>query len=64
MYIVDAYTYYTALVIGAIIVLKSLVGFSFPLFILAMYDEFGYSWGNSVLGFISVILGIPIPFLL
>ncbi|OCK89376.1 MFS general substrate transporter [Cenococcum geophilum 1.58] len=63
-YIVDAYTRYAASAIGAATVLRSLAGFGFPLFAPAMYDKLDYGWGNSVLGFIGVALGIPAPFLL
>jgi multidrug resistance protein len=63
-YIVDAYTRYAASAIAAATVLRSLAGFSFPLFAPAMYDKLDYGWGNTVLGFIGVALGIPAPFLL
>lgn len=63
-YIVDAYTRYAASAIGAATVLRSLAGFGFPLFAPAMYNKLDYGWGNSVLGFIGVALGIPAPFLL
>jgi hypothetical protein len=63
-YIVDAYTRYAASAIGAATVLRSLAGFGFPLFAPAMYDKLDYGWGNTVLGFIGVALGIPAPFLL
>lgn len=29
-----------------------------------MYNALDYGWGNSVLGFIAIALGIPGPFLL
>lgn len=63
-YIVDAYTRYAASAIGAAAVLRSLAGFGFPLFAPAMYHKLDYGWGNSVLGFIGVALGVPAPFLL
>ncbi|OCL13017.1 putative MFS multidrug transporter [Glonium stellatum] len=63
-YIVDAYTRYAASAIGAATVLRSLAGFGFPLFAPAMYNKLQYGWGNSVLGFVGVGLGIPAPFLL
>jgi hypothetical protein len=28
-----------------------------------MYKSLGYGWGNSLLGFIALGLGIPAPFL-
>lgn len=61
VYIVDAYTQFAASAIGAATVLRSLAGFGFPLFAPTMYASLGYGWGNSVLGFAAVALGIPAP---
>ncbi|GAB7359767.1 hypothetical protein MBLNU230_g6938t1 [Neophaeotheca triangularis] len=63
-YIVDSYTRFAASGIAATMVLRSLGGFTFPLFAPGLYDALGYGWGNSVLGFAGVVLGIPAPFLL
>jgi hypothetical protein len=63
-YIVDAYTRYAASAVGAATVLRSLAGFGFPLFGPAMYDALGYGWGNSVLAFVGIAIGMPAPFLL
>lgn len=61
-YIVDSYQRYAASGVAAAVVLRSLAGFGFPLFANAMYNALGYGWGNSVLGFIAVAIGIPAPF--
>jgi hypothetical protein len=29
-----------------------------------MYDALDYGWGNSVLGFVALGLGVPAPFLM
>ena len=63
-YLVDSYTRYAASAIAAATVLRSLAGFGFPLFAPAMYSALDYGWGNSVLGFIGIALGVPAPFLL
>lgn len=63
-YVVDSYTRYAASALGAITVLRSLAGFGFPLFAPYMYNALEYGWGNSLLGFIAVGLGLPAPFLL
>ncbi|KAI9875243.1 MAG: hypothetical protein M1830_008712 [Pleopsidium flavum] len=63
-YLVDSYTRYAASAVGAATVLRSLAGFGFPLFAPAMYDRLGYGWGNSLLGFLAIGLGLPAPFLL
>ena len=62
-YLVDAYPRYAASATGAVAVLRGLTGFGFPLFAPYMYDRLGYGWGNSTLGFVAIILGIPAPFL-
>lgn len=62
-YIVDSYTRYAASGVAAAVVLRSLAGFGFPLFAPYMFDALGYGWGNSLLGFIALGLGIPAPFL-
>ncbi|KAI4119372.1 MAG: hypothetical protein LQ338_007285 [Usnochroma carphineum] len=63
-YLVDTYTRFAASAIAAATVLRSLAGFGFPLFAPYMYDRLGYGWGNSLLGFIAIGLGIPAPLLL
>lgn len=63
-YLVDSYTRFAASAIAAATVLRSLAGFGFPLFAPYMYNALNYGWGNSVLGFIALGLGIPAPFLL
>ena len=63
-YIVDSYTRYAASAVAAATVLRSLAGFGFPLFAPYLYSALGYGWGNSLLAFIAMALGIPAPFLL
>ncbi|KAL8796809.1 MAG: hypothetical protein Q9195_000892 [Heterodermia aff. obscurata] len=63
-YIVDAYTTYAASAIGAVTVLRSLAGFGFPLFAPYMYDALDDGWGNSLLGFLAIGIGLPAPVLL
>ncbi|KAJ4286814.1 hypothetical protein N0V90_013066 [Kalmusia sp. IMI 367209] len=63
-YLVDSYTRYAASAIAAATVLRSLAGFGFPLFAPAMFNALHYGWGNSLLGFIAIGLGVPAPFLL
>ncbi|KAF7871653.1 hypothetical protein EAF04_003760 [Stromatinia cepivora] len=63
-YVVDAYTRYAASGMAAVLVLRSLAGFGFPLFAPAMYNALGYSWGNSLLAFVAIALGVPAPYLL
>jgi multidrug resistance protein len=63
-YIVDSYTRYAASAVGAATVLRSMAGFGFPLFAPYMYARLGYGWGNSLLGFLAIVLGWPAPILL
>ena len=63
-YIVDAYTRYAASAIAATALFRSLGGFAFPLFAPAMYKALGYGWGNSVLAFAGIAIGLPAPFIL
>lgn len=63
-YVVDTYTTYAASATGAAAFVRTMCGFSFPLFAPKMYDKLGIGWGNSLLGFISLSLGMVAPVLL
>ncbi|KAH8431505.1 MFS transporter [Aspergillus melleus] len=63
-YMVDAYTRFAASALAAAAFLRSLAGFGFPLFAPYMYDGLKYGWGNSLLAFVSLALGIPAPLFL
>ena len=63
-YVVDGYQRFAASAVGAASTLRSLAGFGFPLFAPYMYNKLGLGWGNSLLGFLAVGLGIPAPLLL
>jgi multidrug resistance protein len=59
-YLVDSYARYAASVIAAMTVLRSLLGALLPMSGLSMYDALGLGWGNSLLGFIALVL-VPVP---
>ncbi|KAI1373221.1 putative florfenicol exporter [Hypoxylon crocopeplum] len=40
------------------------LGFVFPIFAPQLYERLGYGWGNSLLAFIFVALGVPVPLFL
>ena len=63
-YIVDSYVTYAASAIAAATVLRSSAGFGFPLFAPYIYHALDYGWGNSLLGFIAIGIGLPAPVLL
>jgi len=60
-YIVDSYPMYAASAIAANVILRSIVGAFLPLSGPPMYASLGLGWGNSLLGFICVVM-IPLPF--
>ncbi|KAL4805903.1 major facilitator superfamily domain-containing protein [Aspergillus unguis] len=63
-YMIDSYTRFAASALAATAFLRSICGFSFPLFAPYMYDALHFGWGNSLLGFVSLGLGIPAPIFL
>ncbi|KAI1383431.1 putative florfenicol exporter [Hypoxylon trugodes] len=44
--------------------LSNVLGFVFPIFAPQLYDRLDYGWGNSLLAFIFLALGIPVPIIL
>ncbi|KAI9725592.1 MAG: hypothetical protein M1828_003080 [Chrysothrix sp. TS-e1954] len=58
-YIIEAYTLYAASASSATVILRSMAAFGFPLFAPNMYDALDYGWGNSLLGFLGLGLGLP-----
>jgi len=62
-YLVDCYPMYAASAIAANTVFRSLAGVLLPLAGPPMYDNLGLGWGNSLLGFICVLM-IPVPLML
>lgn len=53
---------YKSLVItalAAVIFLRSLAGFGFPLFAPAMYNALGYGKGNTILAVVAIVVGCP-----
>jgi len=63
-YTVDTYTTYSASATGAAAFIRTMCGFSFPLFAPKMYDTLGIGWGNSLLGFVALTFGMVAPCLL
>ncbi|KAF8725112.1 hypothetical protein AX14_008314 [Amanita brunnescens Koide BX004] len=60
LYLVDAFKY-AASATSAASVLRSLLGFAFPLFGSQMYKVMGLGGGNSLLAGLAIVLGIPFP---
>ncbi|KAF8867034.1 putative MFS transporter [Acephala macrosclerotiorum] len=63
-YLIDTYPLYAASAMASVLVLKSLLGFALPLVAPALYGKLGFAWGNSLLAFIAIFIGIPGPILL
>jgi multidrug resistance protein len=64
MYAIDSYGRFAASALAAISVVRSLCGFGFPLFAPYMYNALGYGWGNSLLAFVGIAVGLPAPIIL
>lgn len=62
-YVIDSYTKYAASAVASVTFLRSIAGFAFPLFAPQLYGQFGYGWGNSILAFIGIGIGVPAPWL-
>ncbi|KAH7330553.1 MFS multidrug transporter [Rhexocercosporidium sp. MPI-PUGE-AT-0058] len=60
LYIVDAYTLHAASATAGVVILRSLFGSFVPLAAFPLYEKLGFGWGNSLLGFIALLL-VPIP---
>ncbi|KAJ7756796.1 multidrug resistance protein 4 [Mycena maculata] len=60
LYLVDTFTF-AASALSAASVLRSLLGCAFPLFGPAMFGALGNGGGNSLLGGLAIVLGIPFP---
>ncbi|KAH9233088.1 hypothetical protein K456DRAFT_1772562 [Colletotrichum gloeosporioides 23] len=44
--------------------LSNVLGFVFPIFAPQLFTTLGYGWGNSLLAFIFMVLGLPAPLVL
>ena len=63
-YVMDSFKTYIASASAASQLLRSIAGFAFPLFAPSMYQRLNYGWGNSLLAFIFIAIGIPAPLIL
>jgi MFS family permease len=60
-YLVDSYVIYTASVMAANAMLRSVLGATFPLFTGLMYKKLGLHWASSIPAFLA-LLCMPFPF--
>lgn len=63
-YLIDAYPQHISSVMAATQFFRSMTAFSFPLFAPSMYSSVGYGWGNTILAFLALFIGVPAPFAL
>ncbi|KAI1379252.1 MFS general substrate transporter [Hypoxylon crocopeplum] len=63
-YVMDSFPKHVASASAASQLLRNITAFTFPLFAPKMYDSLGYGWGNSLLAFVSIALGVPGPIIL
>ncbi|KAF4971970.1 hypothetical protein FZEAL_9708 [Fusarium zealandicum] len=63
-YIVDSYERYAASATGAAAFVRTMAGFSFPLFAPGMYDSLGIAWGNAVLAGTAMVICLLAPIVL
>lgn len=63
-YIIDSYETYTASATGASAFLRTMAGFSFPLFAPALYDALGIMKGNAVLAGVASLICVVVPAIL
>ncbi|KZF18810.1 putative efflux pump antibiotic resistance protein [Xylona heveae TC161] len=59
MYMIDTYGKFAASALAAINMLRQMFGCFFPIFAPSLYEKLGYGWGNSILGFIALGIGLP-----
>ncbi|KAH9427881.1 hypothetical protein MCOR27_002314 [Pyricularia oryzae] len=62
-YLIDAFEGHAASVVGANAVLRGLAGALIPVGGLNLYRALGWGWGNSLLGFLSLLFA-PLPWIL
>ncbi|OAX35714.1 MFS general substrate transporter [Rhizopogon vinicolor AM-OR11-026] len=62
-YIVDTFTLHAASALAAIVCLRSMAGFVFPLFAPAMYKALGFGKGDTLLAVIAIVIGCPAPWI-
>lgn len=60
-YTIDTYERYTASATGAAAFVRTMAGFSFPLFSDGLYERLGIAGGNGLLAGVALGLGVVVP---
>lgn len=63
-YVLDCYAVYAASAMGALTILRSLLGFVLPILAPLIYRMLGYGWGSSLLALWALVMGGLVPILL
>ncbi|PYI00535.1 putative florfenicol exporter, partial [Aspergillus sclerotiicarbonarius CBS 121057] len=63
-YVLDCYPVYAASAMGALTVLRSLAGFSMPVFAPVVYQKVGYGWASTGLAGVAGVVGVAAPWVL
>jgi MFS family permease len=63
-YLIDEFAEHAASANAAARCWTNVLGFGFPILAPSMYGALGYGWGNCVLAFIALAMGIPAPLIL
>ncbi|KAJ9223611.1 hypothetical protein DTO169C6_3963 [Paecilomyces variotii] len=63
-YCIEAYPLYAASASAASFLCRGLCAFGFPLFAPSLYARLGYGWGDSILGFVALIISGLVPVML
>lgn len=62
-YLADAYLIFASSALAAQSFSRNVFGMSAPLFTTQMYQNLGYQWASSLVGFLAIVIGI-VPFVL
>ncbi|KAI0105034.1 putative bicyclomycin resistance protein [Nemania sp. FL0031] len=60
-YIIDCYTSHAASSMGALIAVRSVTGFAFPIFAPALFASWGYGMGSTWLASFAAAMGVGVP---
>ena len=63
-YMIDCYPTYAASAIGSLTILRALAGCAFPMFAPALFRQFGYQGGSSLLAATATIIGGAAPWMI
>jgi hypothetical protein len=63
-YVIDSYERYAASATGAAAFIRTMAGFSFPLFAPKLYEQMGIAWGNAILSGTAVVICLLAPAIL